>query len=71
MTIRLLPPSESPSSGVFLSSDIIAAGGMKDFLTEASGMLTSQVGRLKRTGQGWEEKTSFLSFYYSKRWLNP
>jgi hypothetical protein len=66
MTIYLLPSSESPSLGVFLSGDIVAAGGM-DFLTEACAMLMSQVGKLKRTGQGWEEKTSFLSFYDSKK----
>ena len=67
ITIRLLPPSESPSSRTFLSEDIVASGGMKNFLTEACAMLTAQVGKLKRTGQGWEEKTSFLSFYDSKK----
>ncbi|KAG8820393.1 hypothetical protein FRC17_010169, partial [Serendipita sp. 399] len=60
LTIRLLPPSESPSTGTFLQSDILAAGGMKATLTEACAVLVSQLGKLKRTGQGWEEKTSFL-----------
>ncbi|KIM26781.1 hypothetical protein M408DRAFT_177572 [Serendipita vermifera MAFF 305830] len=68
VTIRLLPPSESPSSGAFMTSDIFAAGGVTDTLTEACSVLTTHVGKLKRTNQGWEEKTSFLSFYYSKKW---
>ncbi|KAG8793756.1 hypothetical protein FRC16_010834 [Serendipita sp. 398] len=67
LTIRLLAPSESPSTGTFLESDVLAAGGTKATLSEACAILISQLGKLKRTGQGWEEKTSFLSFYYSKR----
>jgi hypothetical protein len=43
------------------------AGGTKDTLTEACSVLISQIGKLKRTGQGWEEKTSFLEFYEMKR----
>ena len=66
LTIRLLPLLEGPSSATFLASDIFVGGGTKDTLAEACSVLISQIGKLKRTGQGWEEKTSFLSFYYSK-----
>lgn len=66
LTIRLLPLSEGPSSALFLSSDTLVGGGTKDTLSEACSVLISQVGKLKRTGQGWEEKSSFLSFYYTK-----
>ncbi|CAG8772739.1 11197_t:CDS:2, partial [Acaulospora colombiana] len=39
LSIRLLPLSESPSAGSFLSSDIFAAGGVRDTLTEACSVL--------------------------------
>lgn len=67
LTIRLLPPSESPSAPTFMTSDIFVGGGVRDTLTEACCVLISQIGKLKRTGQGWEEKTSFLSFFISKQ----
>ncbi|PVG03592.1 hypothetical protein CPB86DRAFT_375744 [Serendipita vermifera] len=67
LSIRLLPLSESPSSGSFLSSDIFSAGGVRDTLTEACSVLISQLGKIKRTNQGWEEKTSFLGFFYSTK----
>ena len=69
MSIRLLAPSESPSSGAFLASDALpAAGGGNGSATleEACAMLIAGLGRMKRTGYGWEEKESFLEFYEGK-----
>jgi len=37
-----------------------------DALTEASATLIAQVGKVKRTGLGWEDKASFLEFYSRK-----
>jgi hypothetical protein len=37
-----------------------------DALTEASATLIAQVGKMKRTGLGWEDKASFLEFYNRK-----
>ena len=34
-----------------------------DAFTEASATLIAQVGKMKRTGLGWEDKASFLEFY--------
>ena len=65
--IRLLAPSESPSSGSFMLSSILpngADGG--DTLAEVSAALIAQVGKMKRTGLGWEDKASFLEFYNRK-----
>ena len=69
MSIRLLAPSESPSSGAFLASDALpAAGGGSGNVTleEACGMLIAGLGRMKRIAYGWEEKESFLEFYEGK-----
>jgi len=41
-----------------------ADGG--DALTEVSATLIAQVGKIKRTGLGWEDKASFLEFYNRK-----
>lgn len=49
-------PSNVPANGF--------GGG--DALTEASATLISQVGKMKRTGLGWEDKASFLEFYNHK-----
>ena len=37
-----------------------------DVLSEASAALMAQVGKVKRTGLGWEDKASFLEFYDRK-----
>ena len=70
MSIRLLAPSESPSSGAFLASDVLPStrGGTGSVtLEEACAMLIAGLGRVKRTGYGWEEKEHFLEFYEGKR----
>lgn len=63
--MRLLDPSESPTSGSY-QADATAgtrgAGG-EDALVEAVGGLISSLSRLKRTGLGWEDKEVFLEMY--------
>jgi len=63
MLIRLLAPSKSPSSGTIRPNDGPEGG---DALAEASATLIAQVGKIKRTGLGWEDKASFLEFYNRK-----
>ncbi|KAG5644075.1 hypothetical protein DXG03_009165 [Asterophora parasitica] len=68
ISIRLLAPSESPSSQLFIVSEIITdADFHDDQLTEVSAALIAQIGKMKRTGMGWEDKASFLDFYRGKR----
>ena len=67
ISIRLLAPSDSPSSDSFNIEEIIS--GTKrgdDAFTEACSILMSEIGRMKRTGMGWEEKSMFLDFYRGK-----
>lgn len=67
VSVRLLPPSESPSSGVFMLSNVLPNGlDGGDALAEVSATLIAQVGKMKRTGLGWEDKASFLEFYNRK-----
>ncbi|KAG8924093.1 hypothetical protein FRC00_005498 [Tulasnella sp. 408] len=66
MSIRLLAPSDSPSSQSFVASDFLAPGS-KDQLGEACAQLIAQLGKFKRTTVlGWEEKAAFLDFYRQK-----
>lgn len=60
-SIRLLNPAESPTSSEMLSG----SDDPKD-LSEACANLISQLGKLRITGLGWEDKASFLDFYRSK-----
>jgi hypothetical protein len=65
LQIRLLAPAESPSSPLLMASDVIS-GNVEDELAEASAALMAQLGKLKRTNMGWEDKTAFLEFYHNK-----
>ncbi|ESK97655.1 vacuolar protein sorting protein vps66 [Moniliophthora roreri MCA 2997] len=65
ISIRLLSPSESPSSPLFMASEVIP--GAQDSLTEACSVLIAQTGKLKRMSLGWEDKSKFLDFYRGKR----
>ncbi|RDB22460.1 hypothetical protein Hypma_010306 [Hypsizygus marmoreus] len=68
ISIRLLAPSESPSSQLFIVSEIITDHAHnEDQLTEVCAALIAQIGKMKRTGMGWEDKASFLEFYRGKR----
>ncbi|KAK0490979.1 hypothetical protein IW261DRAFT_1388495 [Armillaria novae-zelandiae] len=66
VSIRLLAPSESPSSPTFLASDVLI-GSYSDQLSEACAVLIAQLGKMKRTGMGWEDKVNFLEFYWGRR----
>ncbi|EKM59393.1 uncharacterized protein PHACADRAFT_114068 [Phanerochaete carnosa HHB-10118-sp] len=68
LSIRLLVPSESPSSGAFLASEFSTPGSKNnDILTEACAALIAQIGKTKRVGLGWEDKVAFLEFYKGRR----
>ena len=47
-------------------SDVLPNGSEGDVLAEACATLIAQVGKMKRTGLGWEDKASFLEFYSRK-----
>ncbi|KAJ7591164.1 hypothetical protein C8J56DRAFT_934846 [Mycena floridula] len=66
ISIRLLNPSESPSSPLFIVSDVVTESG-NDQLAEVCATLIAQLGKMKRMGLGWEEKASFLDLYRAKR----
>jgi len=67
VSIRFLTPSESPSSGTFILSDVLPNGlDGGDTLTEVSAALIAQMGKVKRTRLGWEDKASFLEFHDRK-----
>lgn len=66
MSIRLLKPSESPGSQLFISSEMSDYAG-EDQLSETCALLIAHIGKLKRTGMGWEEKSTFLEFYNGKK----
>ncbi|PCH41265.1 hypothetical protein WOLCODRAFT_24616 [Wolfiporia cocos MD-104 SS10] len=65
MSVRLLSPSESPSSGTFIASEFLSGG--EDPVSEACASLIAQIGKMKRIGLGWEDKIAFLDFYKSKK----
>ncbi|OSD04340.1 hypothetical protein PYCCODRAFT_1466301 [Trametes coccinea BRFM310] len=67
LSIRLLAPSESPSSGSFLLSEFLTGGIYPDPLAECCAALMAQIGRVKRVGLGWEDKVAFLKLYRGKR----
>lgn len=67
ISIRLLAPSDSPSSPLFMASEVITGSSGEDQLAEACASLIAQIGKMKRTGMGWEEKANFLEFYRGQR----
>ncbi|KAG8934665.1 hypothetical protein FRC02_009492 [Tulasnella sp. 418] len=67
VSIRLLAPSDSPSSGSFMVSDYIT-GPTADPLGDVCGTLIAYLGKFKRMSvQGWEEKVSFFKFYRNQK----
>ena len=66
-SIRLLSPSESPSSGAFLLREFLTGGTYPDELAECCAAVMSQIGRVKRVGMGWEDKAAFLNLYKGKK----
>lgn len=67
MSIRLLPPDESPSSPLFLASEAVSGDVGDDVLAAACSGLISQLGKLKRMNLSWEDKVLFLKLYREKR----
>ncbi|TEB30146.1 hypothetical protein FA13DRAFT_1764628 [Coprinellus micaceus] len=60
ISIRLLSLSDSPSSQLFMANEYVS-------LTETCVALIAQIGKLKQTGMGWEDKASLLEFYWGKK----
>ncbi|TFL05702.1 hypothetical protein BDV98DRAFT_499855 [Pterulicium gracile] len=72
LSVRLLSMNDSPSSGLFMVSDVApgaGAGGEGDEFSECCAALIAQLGKMKRTGMGWEDKVAFEGFYKEKRKL--
>ncbi|KAJ7368200.1 hypothetical protein DFH08DRAFT_909156 [Mycena albidolilacea] len=66
VSIRLLAPSESPGSQLFLASEVLTGSNENDQLADACAALIAQIGKMKRTGMGWEDKVSFLQLFHRK-----
>lgn len=62
MSVRMLPLSESPSSQLFLVSEVVP-DLVVDTLSEVCAVLIARIGKMKRIGLGWEDKVSFLDLY--------
>ncbi|EUC66387.1 acyltransferase-like protein, putative [Rhizoctonia solani AG-3 Rhs1AP] len=71
LSIRMVAPSDSPSSGSFMASEIILDNGIApaDEISEACAVLMAQASKLKRVGMGWEDKAAFLDFYRKRKSL--
>jgi hypothetical protein len=67
ISIRLLAPSESPSSPLFMVSDVVTNYSREDLLSEVCAALIAGMGKMRRTGMTWEDKAAFLEVYRSKR----
>jgi len=67
MSVRLLPPAESPSSPLFLASEVVSSDVGDDVLSAACSGLISQLGKLKRMNLSWEDKVLFLKLYRKKQ----
>lgn len=66
MSVRMLPPSESPSSDLFLASEV-AVDLTMDSLSEVCAVLMARIGKMKGVRFGWEDKVAFLDFYWRRR----
>ncbi len=53
-----------------MASEILAGYSGDDQLSETCASLISQMGKLKRMGMGWEDKTRFFEFYKGKGSVN-
>lgn len=66
MSVRMLPLSESPSSQLFVVSEVVQDLAI-DMLSEVCAVLIARIGKMKRTSFGWEDKVSFLDLYSGQR----
>lgn len=48
-------------------SEVVSNPNSEDLLSEACATLIAQIGKMKRTGMGWEDKAAFLDFYRVKK----
>ncbi|KIY46636.1 hypothetical protein FISHEDRAFT_66395 [Fistulina hepatica ATCC 64428] len=67
ISIRMLAPSESPGAPTFITSEVSTSAFGEDAVTEVCATLIAQMGKMKRVGMGWEDKSQFLGFYREKR----
>lgn len=67
MSIRLLPPAESPGSPLFMASEVVSGDVGEDTLSAVCASLISQLGKLKKMSLSWEDKVSFLGLYRKKQ----
>ncbi|CAE6486569.1 unnamed protein product [Rhizoctonia solani] len=69
LSIRMVAPSDSPSSGSFMASEVILDNGIApaDEISEACAVLMAQAAKLKRVGMGWEDKAA--DFYRKRKSL--
>ena len=66
MSVRLLPPAESPSSPSFMASEVVSSDVGNDTLSAACSGLISQLGKMKKMNLGWDDKVLFLKLYREK-----
>lgn len=71
LSVRMVAPSDSPSSGSFMASEVILDSGIApaDEISEACAVLMAQASKLKRVGMGFEDKIAFLEFYRKRKSL--
>lgn len=67
MSVRLLPQAESPSSPLFMASEVVTGDVGDDTLSAACSGLISHLGKLKKMNMGWEDKVLFLKRYREKQ----
>ena len=66
ISIRLLAPSESPSSPLFIASEVVTGAPQQGQLTECCASLIAHIGKIKQTGMGWEDKVKLLQLHRAK-----
>jgi hypothetical protein len=69
LSVRLLSLADSPSCPTFITSEVAPGVNEEDQFVECCASLVSQLGKMKRTAMGWEDKTVFMEFYEKKRKL--
>ncbi|KAH7916202.1 hypothetical protein BJ138DRAFT_1053487, partial [Hygrophoropsis aurantiaca] len=68
ISIRQLSLADSPSSQLFMVSEVVPnAGPGDDVLSEVCAVLIAQIGKMKKVGLGWEDKVAFLKFYRGRK----
>ncbi|KAF7433159.1 hypothetical protein PC9H_005108 [Pleurotus ostreatus] len=68
ISIRLLEPADSISSQLFMVSEVVPDAANEDVFVSSCAALIAQLGKMKRTGLGWEDKASFFEFYRARKY---